>query len=180
MSTRHVPEAGPAGVASAALVTVRLLALPVGLFAAAQQHSDELMREFTLVAERLDDVAAGDGSPGRRPVPARLVEIVTALRGSYAGFTGEQEARLAAAVKAGEPVIDELVYRIPASVGAAAAHLEALLDEADDFCRGGQHLLTLATPPELVRFRRWYLGEFQTQAEGGPATPWPEFVDRRG
>jgi hypothetical protein len=51
-----------------------------------------------------------------------------------------------------------------------------MLDEVDEFCRQGKHLLTLATPPELVAYRRWYLGEFIAQLAGRPATPWPDYA----
>ena len=55
--------------------------------------------------------------------------------------------------------------------------LGALLEEVDDFCRSGQHLITLATPPESLAFRRWYLNEFIAQMERHePPVPWPDYV----
>ncbi len=60
---------------------------------------------------------------------------------------------------------------MPPEVAAAARRLGDLLDEADEFCRSG-HLLTVATQPESVAFRRWYLGEFQRQIDGHPPGPW--------
>ncbi|MDP9441273.1 MAG: hypothetical protein M3P34_03640 [Actinomycetota bacterium] len=53
-----------------------------------------------------------------------------------------------------------------------------MLDEPDEFCRSGNQLLTLATPPELLAFRRWYLREFNAQLQGQPPLPWPE-ADRQ-
>jgi hypothetical protein len=50
-----------------------------------------------------------------------------------------------------------------------------MLDEADEYCRRGEHLLTLETPPELVRFRRWYLQEFVNQIAGAAPEPWPDY-----
>jgi hypothetical protein len=70
-----------------------------------------------------------------------------------------------------------VTYQIPVAASSAAQQLGSMLDAADDFCRAGQHLLTLATPPELVRYRRWYLGEFVAQLADGPATPWPEYTE---
>lgn len=61
---------------------------------------------------------------------------------------------------------------------AATVSLARMLDEADEFCRSGNHLLTLATPPELLAFRRWYLGEFNAQLQGQSPLPWPE-ADRQ-
>ena len=49
-----------------------------------------------------------------------------------------------------------------------------MLDEADEYCRRGDHLLTLATPPEELRFRRWFISEFVDQVNGAPPTPWPD------
>jgi hypothetical protein len=46
-----------------------------------------------------------------------------------------------------------------------------MLNRADDYCRQGA-LLTLATPDDLVAFRRWYLGEFRAQINGARPTPW--------
>ena len=48
-----------------------------------------------------------------------------------------------------------------------------MLDEADESCTRGDHLLTLATPEEL-RFRCWFIGEFVAQINGAPPTPWPD------
>ena len=60
---------------------------------------------------------------------------------------------------------------MPAALAAAARRLRTLLDEADAFCRAGD-LLTLATQPEGVAFRHWYLDEFQRQIDGRPPRPW--------
>ncbi len=49
------------------------------------------------------------------------------------------------------------------------------MDEADDYCRAGQHLLTLVTPPEALAFRRWYLGEFVRQIAGEQPRPWTDW-----
>jgi hypothetical protein len=64
------------------------------------------------------------------------------------------------------------VYRVPLAAGEACVELNAMLDEADEFCREGD-LLTLATPADQVAFRRWFLGEFVEQLGGGAPTPWP-------
>ena len=73
----------------------------------------------------------------------RLVEQLTA---SFAGSSDEQEARLFAAAARGDEVMDVLEFALPEAAGPACVQLEALLDEADEYCRAGHHLLTLATP----------------------------------
>lgn len=150
----------------AALVEVRIVDMPLDVYAEASEHSDELMREFTLIQER--DLEDG------RAVPRRLLELVDQLTATYGAFTAGQEAELRGAVERGDPTIT-LVYRVPASVGPACIALDRLLDEADDFCRDGQELLTLATPPRAAAFRKWFLDEFVRQADGAPPRTWQEF-----
>jgi len=151
------------------LVDVHLVGLPVALWAKTQEHTDELIREFTLLAGQLGDSGA------HHEVPVKLVRLLEELTGRYSGLTTEQETRLATAAVNGVAVIDDLVFRVPVDAAEAGAHLGALLDEADDYCRAGEHLLTLATPPELVRFRNWYLDAFTEQLAGRPPTPWADY-----
>lgn len=155
---------------AAELLEVRLISLPVAEWTRAQEHGDELIREFTLIAGDRRRV------PGHE-VPVRLTALIDELTGQYGGFTVEQEAALAKAAANGETEI-ELVYRLPATAGQAVAHLGEMLDAADEYCRAGKHLLTLATPPESLAFRQWYLSEFARQLAGEPPVPWPEWASR--
>ena len=50
--------------------------------------------------------------------------------------------------------------------------LGAIFDEADDYCRAGEHLLSLATPPEALAFRKWFINEFVAQIGGSAPVPW--------
>ena len=150
--------------ATADLVTIRLLDLPVGIHARSSEHSDELMREFTYIRARSEDAE-------RTTVPAKLLDLVDELTGRFAGFTAGSQAELDAAVAAGKASID-LEYVVPSDVAAACIHLGELLDAADEYCREGDVLLTLATPDELVAYRRWFLDEFVRQSSGDPARPW--------
>lgn len=142
---------------------VRLIGFPLALHARASEHHAELLREFQLLA--LDPARGQD-------VPGRLVELVGELTGDYGRFTDAPEAARDAAAARGDETVD-LVFAVPAEAGPACARLEALLDEADAFCRAGDRLLTLAAPPETVALRRWYLGEFRAQLAGAAPTPWP-------
>ena len=150
------------------LVDVRVIGLPLRLFAKGAEHGEELRREFTLMAMRPPDESS-------HPVPKRLVQLIAELNGRYGSFTAGPDAAREEAMATGGDAID-LVYQVPPHAATAARELAALLAEADEFCRDGDHLLTLATPPELVRLRDWYLGEFIRQIEhGAEPTPWPEF-----
>jgi hypothetical protein len=150
------------------LQTVHLLELPVPLAAKTQQHFEELMREFTLVA-----ASAHGGHPDHH-VPVRLMQLVDALTQQFAGVTSDAEQRLAEAIDRGQTVIADHQLDIPAAAGPASQALGDLIDEADDYCRGGEHLLTLASPPDCVAYRRWYLGEVIGQLAGAEPIPWPQ------
>lgn len=145
------------------LITVHVLGLPLQVHARAQQQSAEMRREFQLVLGQ-EEVHPGS-------VPARLLEISDALSGRYSGFTEEQERTIDEGIESGAERLDELVFRVPRSAGEAAVQLGAILDEADDWCRSGQ-MLVLATPPDLVTYRTWYLQEFTRQAAGEAPRPW--------
>jgi hypothetical protein len=151
------------------LIDIELLRIPVPIWAETQEHIDELLREFTLIAARMHE----EGGPP--DVPVRLMELIAELTQQYGGLNTDQENRLAAAAAAGVEEID-LVYRVPAGAADASIRLNDLLDEADAYCRSGTHLLTLATPPRLVAFRRWFLDQFIDQLAGRVPTPFPEYA----
>jgi hypothetical protein len=148
-------------------VEVRLLRLPVAIWSRTQQHTDELIREFVLLAQQMHHDA--ESAP---PLPVRLVRLVDELSAGYGAFSEEQTERLFRAAAAGEVELD-LTYQVPEAAGGAARHLGDMLNEADAYCRTGEHLLTLETPADLVAFREWYLEEFRRQVAGGQPTPWP-------
>ena len=145
------------------LVTISILGFPLQVHARAQQQSAEMRREFQLV---LGQEAVHPGS-----VPARLLELSTALSGRYVGFTEAQEQQIEEGIAAGDERLDELVFRVPRDVQQAVDQLTTILDQADQWCREDQ-LLVLATPPDLVAYRNWYLQEFTRQAAGQAPTPW--------
>lgn len=146
------------------LVTVKLLDLPIPIHARTTEHSDELMREFTYIRAQSVD-------PEGSTVPAKLLDLVDEISTRFAGFTAGSQAELDAAMSAGKASID-LEYLVPPDVATACIHLGELLDAADEYCREGEVLLTLATPDDLVAYRRWFLEEFVRQASGEPPRPW--------
>ncbi|MDQ1726065.1 MAG: hypothetical protein QOK14_110, partial [Frankiaceae bacterium] len=158
---------------AAALIEVRILGLPVPLRERSTQHGDELVREMTLLAARAEDSSGAH-------VPQRLVSLAADVRSTYGVFTEHANAQMDAAALAGIPVIDEIVYHVPASTGPFCEHLLAIIDETDEFCRRGDYLLTLATPADVLRYQRWIIGEFVRQIRGEPAIPWPEFQPATG
>ena len=146
------------------LITVQLVGLPIAMHVRTSEHSDELMREFTYIRAQSHD-------PDASSVPTKLLALVDELQGQYAGFTAGSQAELDEAMASGQETID-LEYTVPVDVGAACVHLNELLDAADEYCRQGEVLLTLASPEDEAAYRRWFLEEFVRQAAGEAPRPW--------
>ena len=138
---------------------------PVAVQAKAAAHLDALQREFSLIRARAES---------QESVPHRLLALIEDLTNAYGGIGDRPNIEIAAARERGDESID-LVYRVPASVADASRRLAALLDDADRYCRQGGQLLTLATPPDALAFRRWFLSEFASQLAGGQPRAWPDF-----
>ncbi|HWH35008.1 MAG TPA: hypothetical protein VNT56_06750 [Acidimicrobiales bacterium] len=144
-------------------VEVQILQLPIALYHRSAEHHDELRREFALLR--------GGQAGGQRGVPDRLTEVMAGLEARFGAVSAGPEADIAAAAEAGSEVVD-LTYHVPIEARDAVEELGRLLDEADEFCRQGDHLLTLAAPPEILAFRRWFLRQFLSQLDGGGPSPW--------
>lgn len=152
------------------LVQVHLLELPVPLAARTQQHHDELMREFALLTGGPDDAEAH--------VPRRLLDLIHVLSARFAGVSDAPRERLQAAIQRGDAVIADHVLELPVEAGPASQGLAALMAEADEFCRRGEHLLTLAPPADCVAYRSWYLAQVADQLAGAPPVRWPDYRHR--
>jgi hypothetical protein len=153
----------PTETASSDLVDIRVIGLPLDLYRMTTEHHDELMREFALILDR--DPAE------RRAVPGQLLALIDELQNRYSGFTDASRAEVQAALDSGAPSVD-VVYTVPRDIGPAVSRLGEILDAADDYSRSGHDLLTLASSPEAVRFRNWFLDEFPRQCAGDPPRPW--------
>lgn len=164
------PRQGDAGGngQGASLVDVHVLGLPLDVRAAADRHLQALEREFELIRRRDDDADI---------LPHRLRRLVDELTGRFAGIGEGPRQALAAAADRGDAEVD-LHYRVPRTAGAAARRLGELLDEADAYCAAGDQLLTLVTPPDVRRFRHWFLGEFERQTAGAAPTRWTDHEPR--
>jgi hypothetical protein len=144
-----------------------MLRLPVQLHQQAQEHGAEIIREMYLMARQIQ-------VSGGHELPSRLISLIDELGNQFAGLTTDQERQLESAVADGLAEVD-VVYQLPLAAAEAAAHLGQMLDEADAFCLQGKHLLTLATPDNLSRYRHWFLGQFIAQLAGQRPTPWPQY-----
>ncbi|MGH8957640.1 MAG: STAS domain-containing protein [Acidimicrobiia bacterium] len=148
-----------------ATVEVRLLEMPIELWKRASAHHEAIQREFDIVKADLP----------RGSLPHQFSDLLEELDLRFAGIGDPNRQELFAAAERGESAID-LVYRVPRELAGATRRLGEMLDAVDEFCLAGEKLLTLATPPDLVFFRRWSLGEFTRQIEDGRSPlPWSRF-----
>jgi anti-sigma B factor antagonist len=147
--------------AAGPLVPVQLLGLPVEIHRQSGEHQEALRREMAFIEHAQSADAA----------PARLQALTKELLGKYGSLTETQGRLLRDAAAAGRATVD-VTFELPAEIVDATIQLGALLEELDDFCREGD-LLTLVTPPLLLAYRRWVLGELIGQIrDGRPPQPW--------
>ena len=144
------------------MADVRLVGFPLRIWQLATEHHEELRREFALLML----------SATHSDVPRRLIDLIEDLTVRFAGATESSDAVRDEALARGDESVD-LTFRVPTAGRDASIALGRMLDEADDFCRAGDQLLTLATPDPALAFRRWYLSEFVRQIDGLPPRPWP-------
>jgi hypothetical protein len=141
---------------------VRLIGLPLRVYAAARQHHDDLVQELSVLAVSLEEAGT--------EAPPRLSELVEVLGRRYGRPSSRPDAVVDEALARGDSTID-VTHQVPAHVIQAAARLEGLMAEADQLSRSGQ-LLTMPRSDSLVRFSHWYLDEFRRQINGQQPQPW--------
>jgi anti-anti-sigma factor len=148
------------------VIRVRLVDVPVQIWQRANTHQETIQREFDIMRADLPEDA----------VPNRLHQLVRGFDARFGHASEPTMAELYAAAERGDTTID-LEFLVPSEASGASQQLEVMLNEVDDFCRAGDLLLTLATPPDLVLFRRWFLGEFIRQIDQDlDPMPWPEYA----
>jgi len=152
--------------ADAELVDVRLVGVPLRLRARSVEHGQDLLRELALVQ-------VGAGQPDSASVPQRLLSIADELRASYGQFIAGPTAQLDAALDQGLEFMD-LTYSVPRHARPFIRRVVEVLEEAEEFCRAGKYLLTLAAPPDVAAYRAWTFAEFDRQIAGASPTPWAE------
>jgi hypothetical protein len=151
------PDAGDLG-------TVAIRGCPLRLFQEGRRHSEALLRELTIIV---------DGGGDNTELPKRFLRVVEQVQRRAAGLNTGAERAIEEAIARGDEEIDFDVV-MPKSLGRGAPQFAALLDEIDEYCRGGD-LLTLETPGEVRAFQRWYLDEMARQLDGAAPTSWHEW-----
>ena len=141
-------------------VRVRLLDVPVGLFCAAEQHANDILREVALMAAARPDL--GDG---------HLFTEILAAADDYAQRPSAVRHRVAESValaqrQGWESVTVDLDADVEAADGALA--WEELLQRFDAMSRD-ERLLTLPADGEMAAYRAWYVRELVEQVRTGRA-----------
>ena len=153
------------------LCEVRLIGVPLRLRQRTLEHADEVMREVQLL-ERDDasdsgDAVADDG------VIARITSLRNRFSPEYNEMAATVRRLLDDAEAADEPSAD-VSYHVSRDVIGVIMDMQLLLDELDAYCRAGD-LLTLASPPDCIAYRRWVLSQHVEQLAGRPPTSWPDW-----
>jgi anti-anti-sigma factor len=152
------------------LVQVRVTRVPVETWKRSSAHQDAIKREFDIM---MADLPTGS-------LPHQLAELIERFQQRLGGYSDPTWEDMYAAAQRGDQEVT-LVFAVPHEASAAAVELEDMLEKVDAFCREGEDLLSLATPPELVAFRRWFLGEFVRQIDQGlPPMSWDQWQREEG
>jgi hypothetical protein len=139
-------------------VRVRLVDVPVALFLASEQHTNDLLREIALMAAARPDAARGhvygdllatadDFAHRPADVRHRIAEsVAVARRSGWDAVTVDFDADASAAD--GALAWEELLLRF-------------------DAMSAGERLLTLPADEELRTYRAWYVRELVEQVRTG-------------
>ena len=143
---------------------VRLLNVPAVAFVRLHLHVNDLMRELEII-----DVGYRAGVSA---APDELRDLMRRLLLHYAEAREAAWTQAEAAAADGRDALD-MELTLPVAAADAAAELAELFDRADELSQAGA-LLTMPTPPELLRLRRWTVDELCRQLQQGAAPcPYP-------
>ncbi|MEO6203930.1 MAG: hypothetical protein ABIO67_00880 [Mycobacteriales bacterium] len=138
---------------------------PLRLWSEQQEHTRELLREFTLLI-------FGQQSPApSAEAPAQLVELAAMFASRFGPLLDQLTGDRQAAYDAGKDRMDSIVPLV-AGTSELMDRAKVVLAAVDDFCRQGT-LLALARTPQMVALFDWTDHELATQLAGGDPTPWP-------
>lgn len=148
-------------MSAAELVRVSIRKLPLDLWHRSRRWTEELLREFQVIASEVDD-----------STPRELLTFVEEITERFGRFSEGTDTLLETAHAANQKTAD-LEIDLPPAAGAATAEMKTLIARAAAFARTGS-LLTLAPDPEILEFIDWYLDEVTDQLGGAEPVPWPD------
>ena len=138
---------------------------PLRIWAESRQHSDELLREFTLM---LDGERTGQTDLS---VPKSLVDLATSFTQRFGPLMDEMTLAREAAFNSGADRMDSEVA-MPVGTPELLEQVRRVMDAVDEYCRNGD-LLTLERSEQSRRLFDWTSEQLVRQYEGGDPTPWP-------
>ena len=145
--------------------TVRFERCPVALGLASDEHLDELVRELQLVDR-----------------PTSEPELAAVIGGLLDGQAQARHAGRRTALDAAEQGLDEVDVELllPSVAADQVEQLDDAVTAADALCER-ERLLTLASPPEVRRLRRWMREEIRDQIrQARPPRPYDDFLEATG
>ena len=145
--------------------TAVLRDFPLRLWTRSRQHSDEVMREFTLM---LDGERSGQTS---LDTPQALVDLAAMVTTQYGPLLDRLYAGREAALAQGLDRMDSEMPLVPGTP-ELLGRIRQVMDDVDEYCRSGE-LLTLERSEVDRRLFDWTLSELVAQYGGAGPTPWP-------
>ncbi|HTV10530.1 MAG TPA: GAF domain-containing protein [Acidimicrobiales bacterium] len=178
-------KAPNAGLPEPAMRTVRLIALPVRLLKASEDHFDDLFRELQMASlavppkdgQRRGVPATVSGATGGTGLPqaaaARLVPLAETVRSRFSPLRSPLRQAIWEAVHRGDRLVD-VDLLVDAGLASTFALADQLVSESAQAASGGE-LLTEPPPAEVLAWRRWLRKEIYDQIAGRPpqACPFP-------
>ena len=137
---------------------------PLRIWARQQEHSDEVLREFTLLV-------SGARSGEVEGAPAALLALAEMFSERFGRLMDEITATRLAALKSGADRMDWRVP-LPRSTPEVLRQVQSVWSAVDEYCRSGD-LLALARPADVVALMDWSTSELAAQFDGAEPTPWP-------
>jgi hypothetical protein len=141
-----------------------LLDYPLRLWDRQQDHTRELLREFTLML-------AGVRSGTTHSPPQRLVDLARSFGASFGPLMESLNNARQAELDAGR---DRMDWRLPLmrSMPAILEQVDDVLLAVDEYCASGE-MLALSRSAQQVRFQTWVSGQIRDQMAGAEPAPWP-------
>src|SRR4051812_38811454 len=118
-----------------------------------------------LIAERFQAIIREHEEAGpARGLQERVLTMMQRLESTYTYVIARLGAREAAeeAVVYGRPSTT-VELELPPEAATAGDRFLDLLDQADEYCRSVPSLADVVSTPEVVAFRRWFIGEISRQ-----------------
>lgn len=138
---------------------------PLRIWAQSRMHTDEVLREFTLMLE------GQRSGQTHLDVPQAMVDLAAMFTQRFGPLIDEIAVSRERALRQGADRMDSEVP-MPVGIPQLLKQVDEVLRAVDSYCRSGD-LLTLERSEESRRLFDWTMQELTRQYDGGEAIPWP-------